>query len=119
MIPVRHVHTLPHFLSKCFLHHMSVADRPGHLPARPALQACTPAGPARPAGLDSGHLPARPACAWLALCDLVPVAWVTSDRHERCMHCDCIHQATRKGGGVAAVYRVCLEPTVAPITPYH
>jgi hypothetical protein len=68
MIPFRHVHTLPHFLSKCSLHHMSVADRPGHIPARPALQAWTPAGPARPAGLDSGHLPARPALpAWLCV----------------------------------------------------
>ena len=59
-------HCLTSFLNVFLHHHMSVADRPGHLPARPALQAWTPAGPARPAGL--AHLPARPPLpGWLGV----------------------------------------------------
>jgi len=100
--PLRHVHTLPHFLSKC-------VPPPPHVRGGPARAS---SGPARPAGLDTCRsgppcrpgTPAGPApLAWLAWCDLVPEAWVTSDRHERCMHCT-VH--TRQPGRVGAL-RLC------------
>ncbi len=90
--PLRHVHTLPHFLSKCSLHSTTCPWRTGPRTFRPGppCRPCTPAGPARPC---------LPGSVW-------PCTWGMGYlRQAWKVHALYTHQATRKGGGVAAVYR--------------